>query len=31
MDEFLLWTSVIGGTPLALALIQRAVGRWMHV
>ena len=25
MDELLLWSSVVGGTPLALALIQRAV------
>jgi hypothetical protein len=24
MDEFVLWTWVVGGTPLALALIQRA-------
>jgi hypothetical protein len=24
MDEFVLWTLVMGGTPLALVLIQRA-------
>jgi hypothetical protein len=24
MDEFVLWTWVVGGTPLALALIRRA-------
>jgi hypothetical protein len=24
MDELVLWTWVLGGTPLALALIQRA-------
>jgi hypothetical protein len=24
MDDFVLWSWVLGGTPLALALIQRA-------
>ena len=28
MHELLLWTWVVGGTPLALALIGRAVERW---
>ena len=28
MHELLLWTWVVGGTPLALALISRAVERW---
>jgi hypothetical protein len=26
MSEFVLWTCVMGGTPLALALLQRAAG-----
>jgi hypothetical protein len=29
MGELLLWTWVVGGTPLALAMIQRAV-EWSH-
>ena len=29
MDEFILWTSVVGGTPFALALVQRAA-EWLH-
>ena len=27
MGEFLFWTLVLGGTPLALAFIQQAVAR----
>ena len=30
MRELLLWTWVVGGTPLALALIGRAVEWWRN-